>query len=61
MAGRDTDNTLEVLGELALIREADVHRDLREGKVMVGVQKLLRPRNAARDDVLVRWHARWLL
>src|SRR4051794_17676470 len=28
LAGRDTDYTLEVLGELALIREADAHRDL---------------------------------
>src|SRR5262249_44708025 len=57
LAGRDTDHTLEVLGELALIREADAHRDLREGEVSVGMQKLLRPRHAARNDVLVRRHA----
>ena len=32
-------------------RDADAHRDLGQGEIMVGVQKLLRPRDAARDVV----------
>ncbi len=44
------------MGELALIREAGARRDLCQGEVPVGVQELLRPRDAARDDVLVRRH-----
>src|SRR5262249_6196548 len=53
---RDADETLEVLGEVALICETDTRRDLGQGKVLVGVQELLRPRDAARDDILVRRH-----
>jgi hypothetical protein len=56
LSRRDTDDALEVLGEVALIREADARRDLSQGEVPVGVQELLRPRDAARDDVLVRRH-----
>src|SRR5262249_27895566 len=46
-----------MLGELALIRKADAGRDLGEGEVLVWVQELLRPRDAACDDVLVRRQA----
>jgi hypothetical protein len=52
----DADDAREVPGEVALIREADARRDLGQGEVTVGVQELLRPRDAARDDVLVRRH-----
>jgi hypothetical protein len=57
LARREADDALEVLGELALIRKADARRDLGQGEVLVGVQELLRPCDAARDDVLVRRHA----
>jgi hypothetical protein len=56
LARRDADDALEVLGEVALIHEADTRRDLGQGEVLVGVQELLRPRHAARDDVLVWRH-----
>jgi hypothetical protein len=57
LARCDADEALEVMGELALIREADARRDLGQGEVPVGVQELLRPRDAACDDVLVRWYS----
>ena len=44
---RDADETLEVVGEVAVIREAEARRDLGQGEVLVGVQELLRPRDAA--------------
>ena len=56
MSRRDADDALEAMGELALIRESDARRDLSQGEVTVGVQELLRPLDAARDDVLVRRH-----
>jgi hypothetical protein len=56
LSRRDADDALEVVGELALIREADARRDLSQGEVTVWVQERLRPRDAARDDVLVRRH-----
>jgi len=51
---RDADEALEVMGELALVREAGAHRDLRQGKVIVLLEELLGPFDAAGDDVLVR-------
>ena len=55
MSRRDADDALEVMGELALIGEAGPHGDLRQGEVTVQLQELLRPLDAASDDVLVRW------
>jgi hypothetical protein len=42
---RDAGEALEVVGELALVREAGVQGDLRQGQVRPGVQELssLRP------------------
>src|SRR6516225_8174240 len=51
---RDADYALEVMRELALIREAGVRGDLRQGEVASGLQELLGPLDAAGDDVLVR-------
>src|SRR6516162_9867869 len=51
---RDADCALEVIGELALVREAGVRGNLRQGEVASGLQELLGPLDAARDDVLVR-------
>src|SRR5215475_1316737 len=50
---RDADETLEVMAELALVREAGVRGDLRQGEVASGLQELLGPLDAAQDDVLV--------
>jgi hypothetical protein len=51
---RDADYALEVRRELALVRETGVRGDLRQGEVASGLQELLGPLDAARDDVLVR-------
>src|SRR5215475_12323806 len=51
---RDADCALEVMRELALVREAGVRGDLRQGAVASGLQELLGPLDAAGDDVLVR-------
>src|SRR5215831_5612694 len=51
---RDPDQALEVMGELALVREAGMRGDLRQGEVAAGLQQLLGPLDAAGDDVLVR-------
>src|SRR5215472_17637787 len=51
---RDADCALEVMRELALVREAGVRGDLRQGEIASGLQELLGPLDAARDDVLVR-------
>ena len=53
MSRRDADRTLEVMGELTLVREADVRGDLRQGEVASGLQELLGPLDAAGEDVLV--------
>jgi hypothetical protein len=42
------------MGELALVREAGVRGDLRQGEVAAALQELLRPFDAAHDEVLVR-------
>jgi hypothetical protein len=54
LSWRDADDALEVMGELALIREAGAGRDICQGEVTVLLQELLRPLDAAQDDVLVR-------
>src|SRR5262245_45108472 len=54
LSRRDADEALEVMGELALVREAGVRGDLRQGEVASGLQELLGPLDAAGDDVLVR-------
>src|SRR5262249_49467414 len=51
---RDADYALEVMRELALVREAGVGGNLRQGEVAAGLQELLCPLDAAQDDVLVR-------
>src|SRR5262249_24611467 len=51
---RDADQTLEVMGELALVTEAGVRGDLRQGEVASALQELLGPLDAAGGDVLVR-------
>jgi hypothetical protein len=50
----DADYALEVVGEPALVREAGARGDLRQGEVVASLQELLRPVDAAGDDVLVR-------
>src|SRR5262249_51538369 len=50
----DADYALEVMGELALIREPGVRSDLRQGQFGSGLQELPGPLDAAQDDVLVR-------
>src|SRR5689334_1284545 len=50
----DADQALEVMGELALVREAGDSGDLRQGEGAFGLQELLGPLDAAGDDVLVR-------
>jgi hypothetical protein len=45
----DADDALEVMGELALVRESGARRDLCQGEVTVGLQELLRPLDAARE------------
>src|SRR5262245_30970324 len=51
---RDADEMLEVMAELALIREAGTGGDLRQGEVAASLQELLGPLDPAGDDVLVR-------
>src|SRR5262245_22265626 len=51
---RDADLALEVMGELALVGEAGVRGDLRQGEVASGLQELPGPLDATQDDVLVR-------
>src|SRR5262249_32780617 len=51
---RDAEGSLEVPGELTLVREADVRGDLRQGEVGPPSQELPGPLDAARDDELVR-------
>src|SRR5262249_20011666 len=53
LTGRDTDETLEVLAEVTLIREPDVHGDLRKRQI-AHLQKFLGPLDATRDDVPMR-------
>ena len=43
-----------MIGELALVGEAGVQGDLRQGQVGACVQELPGPLDAAGDDVLVR-------
>src|SRR6516165_12778115 len=50
---RDADQALEVMRELALVREASVRGDLRHGEV-AALQEHLGPLDAAQDDELVR-------
>ena len=64
---RDADEPLEVRGELALVREAGVCGDVRQGQVAAALQELLGPLDAAGEDVLVggspvaalNWRAKW--
>src|SRR6516164_1380966 len=51
---RDADYALEVMRELALVREAGVRGNLRQGEVASGLQELPGPLDAAGEDVLVR-------
>src|SRR5262249_13523493 len=51
---RDAEEALEVVGELALVRETGVRGDLRQGHVRCFLEELLGPFDAAGDDILVR-------
>src|SRR5262249_55544394 len=51
---RDADEALEVMAELALVREAGAGGDLRQGQVGSCLQELPGPLDAAHDHVLVR-------
>ena len=57
----EADEALEVMAELALVREADVRGDLCQGQVRSCLQELLGPLDAAQDDVLVRRQASGVL
>src|SRR5262249_55033685 len=48
---RDADQTLEVMAQLALVREAGAGGDLRQGQVGPRLQELPGPLDAAGDDV----------
>ena len=50
---RDADEALEVVAELALIRESGTGRNLCQGEVTVLLQEVPGPLHAAQDDVLV--------
>src|SRR5262245_32740033 len=50
----DAGDALEVIGELALVGEASVRRDLRQGELCSFLQELPGPLDPAGDDVLVR-------
>src|SRR6516225_2900334 len=54
LARRDADEALEVMAELALVREAGVRGHLRQGQVGSRLQVLPGPLDATGDDVLVR-------
>ena len=54
LSRRDADQALEVEGELALVREPDPRRDLRQGEVLGSLQEVPGPLDAPCDDVLVR-------
>src|SRR6516165_10155708 len=54
LSRRGADDALEVVGELALVREAGARGHLRQGEAASGLQELLGPLDAAQDDVLVR-------
>src|SRR5215468_2737873 len=51
---RDADEALEVVGEVALVREAHVRGDLRQGEGRPCLKEFLGALDAARDDVQVR-------
>jgi hypothetical protein len=51
---RDADQALEVMAELALVREAGACGDLRQGEIASGLQELPGPLDAAVENVLVR-------
>src|SRR5262249_17598594 len=51
---RDADQTLEVMREMALVREASARRNLCQGEVAILSKELLCTLDATGDDVLVR-------
>src|SRR5262245_13026502 len=53
--GGHTDQALEVMREVALIREAGAGRDFCQGEIGMLLQELLCPLDAVGDDVLVWW------
>ena len=52
LARHDTDGALEVVGTLALVREAGAGGDLRQGEVTAALQKPLGPVDTARGELL---------
>ena len=57
LSRRDADDPLEVKRKMALVREAGLARDLRQAEPISSAQEVLRPFNAARDQILVRGQA----
>jgi hypothetical protein len=51
---RDADDSLEVKGKLALVREADAERDVHQAELAICPQEVLRSFNAARDHIQAR-------
>src|SRR5215831_7763277 len=51
---RDADQALEVMREVALVREAGARGNLGQGEVVILSKELLRTLDATGDDVLVR-------
>jgi hypothetical protein len=51
---RDADDPLKVKGKLALVRESDAERDLRQAELIVFPQEVLCSLNAACDQITVR-------
>src|SRR5262249_34467878 len=51
---RDAEQALEVMREVALVREAGARRNLCQGEVGILLKELLRTLDATGDDVLVR-------
>src|SRR5262249_26083015 len=52
---RDAEQALEVMREVALVREAGGRRNLCQGQVAILLKKFLRTLDTTGDDVLVRW------
>jgi hypothetical protein len=47
LAGRHADDALEVIREVAVIRESDARRGFGQSEALVGVQEVPRPRDPA--------------
>jgi hypothetical protein len=59
LSRRNANDSLEVKGKFAFVREADAERDIHQAELAVCPQEVLRSFNAARDHILVRAAGRW--